>query len=684
MQKNFKRRQVLLSVSVLSGALLLFTGLACFASKGSLALGFTGAALMLLPLLAAGIQKVISRNDNQRQSKKTEEQLQKERLALRENDKAVEGLIKKLRATRMLTRLQGVFHVLCGIGADLFTPALIILFPSIAMRVIFVFVILTLWPSFLIYLGLLQIPSREDKYSNAVKSALNDKDYPLLTACACKIAKESGFHKVFCVILTNDRNIGILSLRGGAALLIDPVLLNIFTEEELTACLRHEFAHRTVPAAQRISHTEERYMRFLRENGGDDKLTMSALRFFYGELYIRYIITYESLNYATSIDCELAADRAMLPSGAKTAAALLTKLFCEENFEYEDRWADHPFPDEECLRHGGENDLNRFLMSAREKTAFRLSLISREIPSRSNTHPTLAARLAALGEEIPEVSFDVPDGAWKDECLRLLRQSDRDDYEYYTRSGAMEGIKKDAESIAAWEREGEPTDARVYPDILTSLLHTGQAERGKELCDRILSDENAAYPDKALFYRGQWRLGHFDDGGIDDLKRYISVNALDAYSAYDIIGSYCCRMGLQEELDTYRRDTIAKAQADRSAHMEQAGVIEKKNLSSLSPYHFSKKEQEDGLLRLLESVSQGQVEELYLVRQKLMEGREVCVVVVHYDVMIKPELQEEIDHQLYLYLDSVNDEWYYLRDYADYEPNLMKKLSDCRVYVKTM
>lgn len=143
-------------------------------------------------------------------------------------------------------------------------------------------------------------------------------------------------------------------------------------------------------------------------------------------------------------------------------------------------------------------------------------------------------------------------------------------------------------------------------------------------------------------------------------------------------------MGLQEELDTYRRDTIAKAQADRSAHMEQAGVIEKKNLSSLLPYHFSKKEQEDGLLRLLESVSQGQVEELYLVRQKLMEGREVCVVVVHYDVMIKPELQEEIDHQLYLYLDSVNDEWYYLRDYADYEPNVMKKLSDCRVYLKTM
>lgn len=679
-QLNQKRTDRIMAVSCISVSIVLFIGLVCFGGAKTPVFGLIGAAFFLLPFLTIGIQKLLVHLNKKRRREMTLEQMQAETISFRENaQETVRSYAVKLARTRTLIHLQGGFYVLCGILSVSLMPGLVPLFHTIAGRLIIGFILPMIWSFFLIMMGLSLIPNRDKGFTNVGRNVLNDKYFPLLTGCVRRVARESGFEGVVCAFLKDDRNISVTSVGRGVMLLFDPILLGVLTQDEFTACLRHEFAHRTDPAARIFSDSDEKFSAFLREKCRVSDVISSCFSFFYGTLFARYAMLMNILSYASALGCELAADRAMLPSGAQNAASLLTKLFCVSCYTYEHRWEDHPYPDKEYISHGTENGLNEFLSAARERTERWMSLMRKEIPSRSDTHPTTAMRLKALGKAVPEVSFDVPEGAWKDECMELIRLNDRANEEKYSQNGTYESIERSAQVIKKWENEGETLTSHDYSDLLANLFRLGQSTRAKELCDRILNESTVSL-EHALLFRGQWRLGHYDDGGIDDLMRYISFDTTGTNFAYDVIGGYCCRVGLQEELDSYRKNVTEQNETYRAAHAEIAGVINRKTLRTLSPYHFKDRAQEEGLLQLLESVSEGKVYELYLIGQSLDDGREVCIAVIHYDVLIEPELQEEIRHRVFLYLQSTKKGWNFTRDYSDLEPNIMNKLKKCKVF----
>lgn len=397
------------------------------------------------------------------------------------------------------------------------------------------------------------------------------EDYPRLHALCRQAEEEIGLRGEVRIGLQTDCNAGIARIGSCYSILLGVALLDILSEEELYSVLLHEFGHESPEA-----NPNDRDVRLLNYLHNGDESNYSRIF----TLLFRWFATVYSFEFmmyrmAAGVVVEEIADAAVKRCG-KTAevAATLQKLnyydlFCEELDDY----IREPFYAPESPRTDSRSRMAatfRAVFPAERQRWDELAAV--EIQSRSASHPILRHRLEQLG--VTEVHSELPgdEGEYRAECRKALKEADGwlpspEDYA----AAREEQYLKPLRQVDAWEAAGRPapTDEEL-PDLVTALNALYRYDEAEKLCRaQIVEQGECAATAFAVFNCGRMAADRREKEAIGLLYKAAEINRNYIEPALSIIGSLCCRMGWQEELEEYRERAVVMGQQ----HADESGGL---------------------------------------------------------------------------------------------------------------
>lgn len=528
----------------------------------------------------------------------------------------------------------------------------------------------------LILVSAQQLPIRAAKAELAdLQNLLPEQEYPQLYAVANQAAKETGWTGAVELQVRSDNTASISLLKRTAVVSLGAPVLRMLTQEELHALLLHEFSHVSPDNKAEIQATN--YWNFLRR--GRSSVIFSLLSgAFYAWSDEAYEMNFELYQYAASISTEQAADRAMakLP---EAAAASLLKLKYFDLYLWEAEAKDGKPAYESVQEDVIREQLADFQKVLPARRADWNELTKREIEARNATHPTIWSRIQALGlKELPEVAFPA-EGEYGAECEKAIVYMDvqlaafgRMCFEEDHRAQYLEP-KKDVEN---WEAAGCPVVAEEYADVVNALHLLGRSSDAIALCNRAIGELQPIAAAYAYFVRGAWRLRRYDAGGLQDLYTAIELNNNSIDSALDVIGTFCTLTGMQQELETYREKALELAQQQRDEFSETGRLTRKDKLST---EHLPEGMLED-VLSHIQAVSQDSIDRIYLVHKTITDTFFTSAFVIRFRPQTSEEVQRDVLHQIFCYLDTCSDWQFSLFEYQEIPKGLVERVPDSCVY----
>ena len=528
----------------------------------------------------------------------------------------------------------------------------------------------------LILVSAQQLPIRAAKAElKDLQNLLPEQEYPQLYAVANQAAKETGWTGKVELLVRPDNTASISLLKQTAVVSLGAPVLRLLTQEELHALLLHEFSHVSPDNKAEIQATN--YWDFLRR--GRSSVIFSLLSgVFYAWSDEAYEMNFELYQYAASISTEQAADRAMaqLP---EAAAASLLKLKYFDLYLWEAEAKDEKPAYESVQEDVIREQLADFQKVLPDRKADWNDLTKREIEARNATHPTIWSRIQALGlKELPEVAFPA-EGAYGAECEKAIVYMDeqltaftRLHFEENHRTQYLEP-KKDVEK---WEAAGCPVVAEEYADVVNALHLLGRNSDGIALCNRAIEELQPIAAAYAYFVRGAWRLHRYDAGGLQDLYKAIELNNNSIDSALDVIGTFCTLTGMQQELETYREKALELTQQQRDEFSETGRLTRKDKLGT---EHLPEGMLED-ILSHIQAVSQDSIDRIYLVHKTITDTFFTSAFVIRFRPQTSQEVQRDVLHQIFCYLDTCSDWQFSLFDYQEIPKGLVERVPDSCVY----
>ncbi|MBQ4167756.1 MAG: M48 family metalloprotease [Clostridia bacterium] len=520
----------------------------------------------------------------------------------------------------------------------------------------FLGVLICLYPAALFASVLIRIPMEmpldiitDDR--NFIKNA----DYPKLCSLAEEAAAAMGLKCPLRIAILPNGNVGVIKMHDAVLLGVGLYSLVQMNEDELKSIFCHEFSH---VINEEKNDPEKPYL--TRYSSFIDSILAAPSGMLFAKIDSDYSFKHEMYRFASSLLFEQEADRAMTELTDKgTAASALIKVAYTDYYLYEeafsrgcDRYAgDEPAYDE------ATKEIESFIKTVAERKEFWNTLIPKEILSRTATHPTLAMRLEALGVSNIETS-DVPAGAdLAAEQAKAIKHCDvsiRDErLENYGEARRIQH-EKPLETLEKWKKEGEPLTPEGYRVIVEAMTDLGMTDEAEDLCDRAMN----ALPEEArgfaCFTKGRMLLHRYDEAGIELLYCAMEHNQNYIDLALDEIGSYCCRVGNDEELARYR---------EKSMELMQKHADEYDMIADLKRGDDLRAEQlpEGALGRDVSYIlkaGEGLIEKLYLVRKTIPNGFFTSAYVVKFEEGTEWEKQNEILERIFNYLDTVSD-WQY-------------------------
>lgn len=506
---------------------------------------------------------------------------------------------------------------------------------------------------------------------------LPEEDYPRLYALARRAAEETGWQGPVRLYMMPLSGAGIGMVRGVLCLRLGAQTLGMMTEEELFTIFLHEFAHEGTE--NRRMNREEDYYAFISQ--GRSPNALSALTsVYYGYWDGVYALTYEIFHYAAAIGIETRADRMMAQNPEAAAASLLKlkyyDLYLWEREAQDDTPSFQPaLPPEHLLA----EELSDFLKALPWRRADWNAVTKGEIRSRSATHPTAWERIQALGlRSLPDTD-GLPSGALGEECTRAIAFLDHriaesltPNYEELRRARYLEPVER----VNAWEASGCPLTAEGYADIVEDLRTLSRISDAERLCSRAIESLSAAAAGSAHFVRGILRLHRYQKDGLEDLYTAIAGNSNYIDEAMDQIGSFCCLMGLEKELEEYRSKALELAQRQRD-EFSQLDTLTKQD--RLSQEHLPEGMLE-GILSYISEISQDSIGKIFLVRKTITEQFFTSAFVIRFQPETSEETKEQVLHQIFRYLDTSTDWQFSLFDEADIPKGIVERVENSCVF----
>lgn len=612
---------------------------------------------LLIPLLSFLLVKRKSEKLNSMKVAEAQEFVGSHREHAEETAEEKKRLLEKIKGA---TNLYAVFLFLFGLILAMGHYYLRIYFPVI--------------PALYIFAALTQL--KKPKYAfekEQNQTYLEPGDYPALYALARKAEEASGISGEIYIGLSYDRDqaTSIIRIDRGYYFSIGVRLLKLWTEEELYTVFLHEFAH--VASENQETNALNDYLTRIA-----DGRSATYLQFVTAYLYAYpdalYQFEHFLYQFASSVAEEEKADRAMKAFPDAAAMAFL-KIKYMEIYAWEDDYADDTpyYAPEEPEADRFRCDTEKIKKAITERAKDWNKLVQSEIQSRSSTHPTVKMRLESLGiTDLPE-NFDYPAGDYGAECEKaeafmdkLLHDENAKDYA----ANREKFYLKPQEEVETWEKEGRQVTAEGYRDIVQALAALCRFDEAASLAERAINElsDNASH--YGYYFRGLYRLHHYDAGGLDDLYKAIELNGNYVEEAIDTVGAFCCFMGLQAELDTYREKVAGILQkfADED---EQAGSLGKND--KLTEEHLPEGMLEE-ILQYIVSVSQGQVAKVYLVRKVISDTFFSSPFIIRFKPDAPEEIRDDVMHKIFLLLDNDYDWQFSLFAYDDLEKGVVEKV----------
>jgi len=526
----------------------------------------------------------------------------------------------------------------------------------------------------------IRFPEDEEVF-NDNKSYIREDEYPHLYAQAKRAANTIGCTGKIRIALLPDCNAGIAKVGQIYSVGLGVILLCTLSEEEVYSVLLHEFAHMT--GQNNKVQKERNYYNWLYK-GKLPHFLSGITNLFFAFFDAVYTLQFGLYEYASSIQIESAADQAMLLCGKPSvAASALIKIRYYELFSWE-----KGTQDESCMYESEQpnpqlltKELQRFLAAMETHSEKWRQLIDVEIQSRSATHPTLRSRLEALGMRHPQHMTATDTVEHIKECQQALAYLDgllcedlTEEYEERRKAYYLEPKAR----VEAWEEAGKPLVAQEYGDVIWALRQVGKNTEALELCERSIAELPPAASSNGYFIRGCYRLHSYDEAGITDIYTALENNSNYLQEGIEMIGTFCCLTGNQEELDIYRQKAVALVQKFKDEYSEVC-VLNKKDRLSEENLPEGMLEQ---ILDYIHSVDGGQIDGIYLVRKTITKDFFTSVFVISFESDTEDDVRNEILHKIFRYLDTSSDWQFSLFDYRDVMRVPVYKVKNSCVYIK--
>ena len=333
------------------------------------------------------------------------------------------------------------------------------------------------------------------------------------------------------------------------------------------------------------------------------------------------------------------------------------------------------------------SEANAFVLSHREQaeqTAERKLGQLRFIRLASNVYGLflflLGLFLAVLSGYLYQSDTSVP-RVFGAECGRAIDFLDarmEADMGAYYADFRREKYVEPLERVTAWEASGCPLTAEGYADIVEDLRLLCRESDAIALCDRAIEALSPAAAGSAYFIRGIHRLHCYDRAGLEDLYTAIAGNSNYIDEAMDQIGSFCCLMGLEQELEEYRGKALELAQRQKDEFSALDTLTRRDNLSQ---EHLPEGMLE-AILAYICSISQDSIEKIFLVRKTISDQFFTSAFVIRFLPGTPEDTRQQVLHKIFRYLDTSTDWQFSLFDEAEIPKGLTDRVENSCVFEK--
>lgn len=591
-----------------------------------------------------------------------------------EAEKNIKGIIKRMKLILYACWAAYILSfILCFVSISSFDA--LFEFEKLPKPVLTIIGVASIALSFSLLMGLFDMWGEKGKQP-LPENELLEKDYPKLFEIVKEAASIVGAGKNIRIFLGYN-NVGVFKYGKYDCILVGDIPMNILTREEMKQTLIHEFAHvynentlltNKLSIASDIwqTETDNKFLSFTRT-------LMRIPAFFFHREFFFYTLCAKRVQEieADNIVKKLGDRQVYINSLAKHAAlSLFEETPCPE-------WSIHIYESEEPLDNYGDIYLELFYKYLDKNETLWRRIMDNELTPFLDSHPTFKARRESMG--VCDYSFhekETDEDYIKEQrkLLDLRNELNREnikesykevrDYVYVKRFEAIEKYEKNP-------------DQSVQDLIETALYYEGiDTEKAKEILKSILEqDSDNAY---AYYHLGRILLTEFDKQGIDYIYNAIKRNDNFAGDGLNMIGHFCIKAGLQEELEEYRRNLV---------DMGQKAIDKNRAITSLSKNdkivpHDLDSLTLDEILEFMVSSADGKLEKIILVK-KVIDDYYSYIFMLKQASGVSDDEFSEVYYKLFTYLD-LREEQFTLHIIADESKLkwLFNRVKNCVVWSK--
>ena len=521
---------------------------------------------------------------------------------------------------------------------------------------------------------------RERQKTPDFSQALPRKEFPMLYRMAEEAAgpltKNNRIHLFASDNIPDEEgNVGIAHVGKDIWLILGTMVLGTLEAEELKQVLEHEFAH--------LEHDDNghlvRFDRLMRFMVGEEEGFMATV------CDIPFRLPYNFLAYEGSFYFLLSSRQKEMAADDETndrahMCSALAKIAAHNLFHYETQAYDCIFRSEEIPQDFATARVQSYRRKLTEREGEWRHILESGIPSKVDTHPTFRQRWESLGACPYTLTPAALDDAYGAECWAAIATCDKErasvekeKYDEMRRRAYLEPLDR----IQAYEAEGNLLPPEEMRPIMEAYFTVGQPDQMEALCDEIIrTNDSPTATAFSRYWKGFLLLHRYDAAGIGFIYQAIETNRNYTQAGMDEIGKFCTLMGMQEELEEYRRRAVEYFQTQKDwDHSE--GITARADLSAETlPEGWL--EQITG--HILASAGEA-VTEIYLVHEVNKSGCAMSSFILRFADGTEDEVVDKVYDSTFRLLDDWPTDWEFCL-YV-YEPDMakaLKKIPEALVY----
>lgn len=526
------------------------------------------------------------------------------------------------------------------------------------------------------------VPREKADYSGALPQA----EYPQLYALAAEAAGERWKQKKIHIYVTHsipDQECNaFVSLDGDhISLGIGSAMLCTLDRAELKQVLLHEFAHLDGNDLQQ-SKQFRALMNFLirADDGAIGFFTSAALRF-----PIHYLLFEGQFFFIlSSRGKESQADEQAADAGDREKqASALAKINAHDLFVYEQEPYSNLLASEDVPQHMMTDRAKAFRAALAERETDWRQLLECALPSRVDSHPTFRQRWEALGCCEYSMTPAPADTSFAAECWKAAEMADKarasipkEDYDRIRKEAYSDHVDI-IDQFAS--RELTELSADEQRSLVVAYYRIGQPEKTEELCDQLIAAYDSPFATAfARYWKGVLLLRRYDKAGLDYVYEAMDLNTNYIEEGLDSIGKFCTQMGLQQELDEYRRRAPEFLQLKQDRTLK--GITPKANLvPDALPGDWQEK-----ICDFILEAGKDSITHIYLVKEIVTEAYAPSSFIMRYADGTSDERKVEIYDKVFCLLDDWPVDWEFcLYDFEPSMEKILQKIPGSCVYEKS-